>query len=462
MFERWMSRPVAVWVVGLLMIAAAVTVVVCSAMARITAQGSDRFGAAGRFALEISRIPEQVTQGLRLLTRGVKADLAVSENRFSGQSGFRFSGTAGSAPQAGYLVLSRYDGDASRSIVELVDLDAQRVVHVWAPDFAEHNARSRLTSNLTNVARDAAPGRTRMMHPLLTPDGGLIFQSMSPLVKVGACSELQWTIDRVFHHSNEPHPDGGYLTSIFVEPQTIPRVSPHFKEDGIVHVSDEGQILYEKSVAKLLVENGYAHLIYGLDFYSDDPLHLNDVQAAPVDGPYFRKGDLFLSLRNVSAIVLYRPSTNRVVWMKQGPWVNQHDVDVLDDHRIAVFNNNRFNYADGSGVDGANDVVIYDFAQDRTESPYRQHLQDLQVRTISEGRSEILPDGDVVVEESDYGRVLRLGLDGRVRWEYVNRASDGQIYMLNWTRYVAPDAGKAIVTRLQSANCGAAGALAAR
>ena len=73
---------------------------------------------------------------------------------------------------------------------------------------------------------------------------------------------------------------------------------------------------------------------------TDDPIHLNDIEPVRKDGPYWRKGDLFLSLRSPSTVMLYRPSTNKVIWRKDGPWSKQHDVDILDDHRISIFNNN--------------------------------------------------------------------------------------------------------------------------
>lgn len=448
-----MFAKVELWVVGLLCLTAFVAVMGVSALARAKASGDQRFGALGEFALNLSYVPEEVIRISRLLLKGDKVDSASKENRFGSRSGFEFSYPPGGEPDAGYLLLSRYDGDSDRSIVELVDLNRQRTIHRWSPDFAAINARSSLRSNLTDVARDNAPARARMIHPLLTPAGELIFQNASPLTKIGPCGNVLWTVDRLFHHSNEKHPDGGYLVPTLIEPQTVPGVTPLFKEDGIAHVSDEGSILYEKSVPRLLIENGLAHLIYGGDFYSDDPLHLNDVQGVAVDGPYFRRGDLFLSLRNVSAIVLYRPSTNKVLWLKQGPWLNQHDVDVLDDRRIAVFNNNRVNHWDGSRVDGANDVVIYDFSLNTTVSPYGAFLKELDVRTIGEGRSEILSDGDVVIEEADYGRVLRLRQNGEVEWSYVNRASDGRVYLLNWSRELSPEEGTHFVRQLESIGC---------
>lgn len=448
-----MFKKVELWAVGLLCLIAFAAVVLVAAMARITAEGNERFGEAGDVALELSRLPEEIAHVSRLLIKGDEADLQIAESRFEGQSGFEFASPAGTDPAAGYLLLSRYDGDRARSIIELVDLNAQKTVHVWAPDYAAHNARSSLRSRFVDIARDNAPARARAIHPIVTANGDLVFQNTSPLVKIDACGSLVWTIDRLFHHSNEKHPEGGYLVSTHIEPASIAGVSRNFKDDAIAHVSADGKILYEKSVAALLIENGLGHLVFGLDFYSDDPIHLNDIQYVETDGPHYRRGDLFLSLRNVSAIVLYRPSTNKVVWLKQGPWVNQHDVDVLDDHRIAVFNNNRFSYADGSRVNGVNDIVIYDFARDEATSPYLPFLRALDVRTPFEGRSKVLPDGDVIVEETEAGRILRFSREGTVRWRYVNRASDGRIYLLNWSRHLSGEEGTQLVRRLESTDC---------
>ena len=73
------------------------------------------------------------------------------------------------------------------------------------------------------------------------------------------------------------------------------------------------------------------------------------------------KGDVFLSLRHQSMILLYRPLTNEIIWKGTGPFFHQHDVDILDSHRISIFNNNSKNFVNGDVVDGNNEVVIYDF-----------------------------------------------------------------------------------------------------
>jgi len=80
--------------------------------------------------------------------------LVGDETRYAGKAGFTFSYPAGTRPDAGYLLLSRYDGDEERSYVELVDLNTQTVLHRWAPDIDAIWARSHLQSDHVNLARD--------------------------------------------------------------------------------------------------------------------------------------------------------------------------------------------------------------------------------------------------------------------------------------------------------------------
>ncbi|MCA8889093.1 MAG: hypothetical protein KDA46_09700, partial [Parvularculaceae bacterium] len=75
------------------------------------------------------------------------------------------------------------------------------------------------------------------------------------------------------------------------------------------------------------------------------------------------------------------------------------------------------------------------------------------VRTISEGRSEIVGDDDVIVEESNYGRLLRFDRDGEVEWSFVNRASDGKVYVVSWSRYLSPSQGAALAKTVSGSEC---------
>lgn len=453
MLERFLQKRLSMGGVIALTIIFGLGALAFGNVVRVAATGSKTYGVIGDIALELASIPKNFRDGLSLMLDGEKKALAAGNKRFGDEQGFKFIvPPAADAPHE-YLLLSRYDGTIARSTVELVDLHENRIIHRWLPDFAALNARSKLRSNLVNLERDRTPERTRIMHPLLAENGDIIFQDASPLARVGPCGEIRWTIDGLFHHSNEMHSAGGFWVERFLEPQTIENVSALFKEDAIVHVSEDGQILFQKSVPVLLIENDLGRLVYGQDFYSDDPLHMNDVQEALSDSEYWKHGDLFLSLRNISAIVQYRPSENKVIWLKQGPWVNQHDVDIIDDHRIAIFNNNRYNYVHKDDVNGSNSVVIFDFATNTASSPYEAGMKENEIRTISEGRSEIYANGDVFIEESNYGRLLRMRPDGTIVWQFINRSESGGVYRMNWSRPIDPALAEAVAARVSGLKC---------
>ena len=133
-------------------------------------------------------------------------------------------------------------------------------------------------------------------------------------------------------------------------------------------------------------------------------------------------------------IVLYRPSTNRIVWKHTGPFFFPHDVDILDKQRISIFNNNTKNTAVGLTVDGHNEVIIYDFKTDETSFYLSESLVNENVKTITQGRSQILPNGDLLIEETNYARTIYFNADGSLRWSHVNRAKDGNLYRVGWSR----------------------------
>ena len=46
------------------------------------------------------------------------------------------------------------------------------------------------------------------------------------------------------------------------------------------------------------------------------------------------------------------------------------------------------------------------------------------MRTKNQGLHEILPNGDLFIEEQNYGRSLYFNSDGSLRWTHVNRANN--------------------------------------
>ena len=109
----------------------------------------------------------------------------------------------------------------------------------------------------------------------------------------------------------------------------------NYYDDTINIINQEGNIIFLKSVTEILIENGLIHRIFS-QVFKFDPIHLNDIQPVLKDGPYFKKGDLLLSLRTLSMIILYRPETNKIIKIIEGGFLNQHDVDILDEKTISM------------------------------------------------------------------------------------------------------------------------------
>ena len=76
-----------------------------------------------------------------------------------------------------------------------------------------------------------------------------------------------------------------------------------FLDDAITKISKDGEILFQKSVIEMLIENDLKSLFFSNQVFDGDPIHLNDIQQADFDSNYWRKGDLFLSLRSKNMIV---------------------------------------------------------------------------------------------------------------------------------------------------------------
>ena len=455
MIERFILRRwrvvIETWQLGLLLIISALGVLGFSALVEHASTDPYRSGRLSKIALGIARIPATVRPIIRAILNPERAHLARYQ-RFEGEAGLHFESAGGRVGDL--LVLSRYDADKARSVVELVDMETGEIVHIYEPDINAIHARSKLGRDKINLARDHAPHRYSMYHPLLVDDGGLIFHGeASPLVKVDLCSQIEWTIDGLFHHSTERGVGDSYWTVESLLPSTVKFTSADFHDNAITQVSADGDVLFRKSVAVLLIENGLEHLVYSGERYYPDVVHLNDVQPVLEDSAYWKRGDVFLSLRNLSAIVLYRPSTNEVLWVQKGPWLGQHDVDVISDHEIAVFNNRRAVVPGGERTVGLNEVVVYDFDIEETRSPYSEGFRRQNINTSTAGLSSVLPNGDIFVEEQNFGRLLAMSPEGDLRWRYINRASDGLVYRPLWSTYLIAEKARPARTALEERRC---------
>ena len=165
--------------------------------------------------------------------------------------------------------------------------------------------------------------------------------------------------------------------------------------------------------------------------FSSDPIHLNDIEPALNDSKYWKKGDLFLSLPILSEILHYRPKTNKIINYITGPFAEQHDVDIISDKEISIFNNNNF------VVDNEqSEVVIYNFETKKFRTLFNDQLKKNKFKTTTEGLSHIFKDGSLMVEEQNHGRIILFNNQGEKEWVFVNKDKNGDIGHISWSRII--------------------------
>ncbi len=448
--EKFLFSKIETWVVLLLALLGVIGAVLFASLVLTASKKEYVLNPVDATAIQIAEVPKNAMR----LAFGKNPKRANRTERFGDRGGWTPAKGAAPIVKDGYLLLSRYSGDESRHLVELIDLSDLSTKYTWRPDADTLLQGVPRVSNITKFDR----WNTRLYeatHPLLLPDGDLIIKDhQSPLIRTDACSRMKWRYsDDLAHHSTNLDAEGNIWVPTLVDPPTGDK-GPYFFEDGIAELSPEdGKLLFSISVPEMLVRHGYASLMFTSGGYLNDPLHLNDIQPVLADGPYWKKGDLLLSMRHKSMILLYRPSTDEIIWQKQGPWLAQHDVDIIDDHTIAVFNNNAFDHGKGWYIDGTNDVTFYDFASDSVSTPYKAAMAKLDVKTMTEGLFDFTDQGRLIVEEENSGRLLILDHAGNLVTEFINRAADGDIYELGWSRYVPQALGDAALKTLSQQDC---------
>lgn len=364
----------------------------------------------------------------------------------------------------GYLLLSRFGMEDDQALVDLVDLGTKQTLHTWSYNAEQLWSELDEYPNQAELQRDKNGQGMRMVHPVALADGGLIFQDSSPLIKVDACSALDWVnADYEFHHSAEQDADGNlWVPSRIFDSETrmvqFQGNGDYFRDEGIALVAPSGETLFQKNLIEIFEENDLGVYLYGMGLghlgsRHNDPLHINDIEPVLEDGAFWRKGDVFMSFRHRSMIMQYRPSTNEVIWQQIGPWLHQHDVDIISPTQISIFNNNAVDPSDKRGT--FNDVMIYDFATDAVTRPYRDAFEANAIQTFYEGRSQIMDDGRVFVEESNLGRALVLDEAGNVEWSYINKpsAEAEQVGVLGWSRLVPTALGDQIRQAVAAVEC---------
>lgn len=447
------------WCIGVFLLVVVVSVVTTAWAVRQATNGDPRLTEAqSRAIMAIADLPSlvrvSVDQVLNEFVRREPGPLLIDRAGAEKPHWFRHFPEP---RDPGYLLLAALDPQAGHNTVKLVRVSDGSMMATWDPDWSRIHGRisgSRWSPKGSTLAAQA-------VHPLLLEDGDIVFNTNNALVRLAPCSQDPvWIVDQVFHHSVERAPDGtlwvpGIATDGF---PGNPWLTERVRDDSLVRVALDGRVLENRSLSKILRNNGLeAELLGRWGFrLNDDPIHLNQITAAPHDSPYWKRGDLLISARHLSAVFLYRPSTDEILWYRSGPWLNQHSVDFVGSDRIVVLSNNVVSAVPAAHAFpnevASNRVMFYDFGTKTVSEPFAELLAEARPVAITGGRVQALADGGLFVEETTKGRHLRFTRD-RLLWSRVNDYDSRRIGLVSWSRYLSPDEAAGPLRALAARAC---------
>lgn len=330
--------------------------------------------------------------------------------------------------------------------IRLFNLRNDSIVHQWFLD----------ESHYTNPGRIFA--HSPPLGPIVLEDLSLILhvKDSKNLYKLDKNSNVIWkNSDYFYHHAINLAADGNLWTCTGGPVSYRNRInkSINYVDNSITKVDIKtGKVIFNKSVTEILFENQLPYILHGMTnnlgyMKGDDPLHLNDVEPVMTDGTHWKKGDVFLSFRHRSLILLYRPSTNKVIRVIQGPFYNQHDVDIQSDSTISLFNNNFSSLTRNLPSTASNteqkiqqninsnaEVLIYNMNSSSFETYIPKQFETEKIFTMTQGLHEILSNGDLFVEEQNNGRIFLFNKEKILLKKYINEPINGLAERPYWIR----------------------------
>jgi hypothetical protein len=237
--------------------------------------------------------------------------------------------------------------------------------------------------------------------------------------KVGLDSTLIWRLMIGAHHDLDVDEDGrvfvltehmGSLTRDGVE---IPIV-----DNGIASIAPDGTFLGEVSLLGALghrIPEGRLEEIRsaGGDVHTEDVLHSNSIEILRRDVEGLgRRGQVLVAVRELDLIAVVDLGSRETVFeFGPGTLDRPHHPSVAPNGNLLVFDNGMSRgFSRVIEVDPKTKQIVWEY---RAEPPARFFSYD-------RGACQSLSNGNVLITESNRGRVFEVTRDGTIVWEFFN------------------------------------------
>lgn len=315
-------------------------------------------------------------------------------------------------------------GDGPHAV--LIDMDGN-IVHEWRMPFSAIHDE---TSPIPNPQKD------EFMHwhtAKMAPDGNLIVQYTAAgdtpygygMAKIDRNSKPIWKYLGTAHHDFSIADDGRvYALTQEFRFNTYPnrkQLRPPRLDDFAVILSPDGKEIKRVSILDALIKSNYANMVdFAPYFANEDILHTNTIQLiddkAAANFAYGKAGDVVLSFRDLGIIAVLDMDAEKITWATRGPWLGQHDPDVLPNGEILLFDN-QGQFADPDA--GFSRILQIDPQTNAITWQYKGNA-DQKFDSNIRADQQRLANGNTLITESSGGRLLEVTDSGEIVWEFHN------------------------------------------
>lgn len=320
-------------------------------------------------------------------------------------------------------------GKGRKLSVDIMTMSGQKI-HEWKTDWFK------IWPNATHLPEDVVPQSrpgTHVHGVIMMKNGDIVFNFETlGLVRLDLNGDVVWRLPYRTHHSVHRHDDGNLWVCGLKERTNrdpyFPNHIPPFAESTLLEVSPGGKILHEWSVAELLRKNNLGGLLSLAraelrDEVRSDRLHLNDVEpfSAALGESFFVEGDVLVSLRNINTVFVFNGQTAKIKFICVGWFNGQHDPDFIDGNSFSVFDNNAITRP----AEGPHSRIVIVSARTNTYRVFFEGTPKTPFHTDILGKHQWLPNGNLLISESVWGRAFEITPRGEVVWEYTNYVGPG-------------------------------------
>lgn len=348
--------------------------------------------------------------------------------------------------QGGFTLYS--SGDRQEAV--LIDMRG-RVLHRWSMPF------SKLWDRTAAVKKPLGDDYIYIEKAQVLPNGDLLAMYVAVgdtpwgygFAKLDRNGNVLWKYLGHAHHDFDVAADGSiWLLSQEIGNDPLPpytHMKPPRIDDYAVQLAPDGRELRKISLTHAVFNSPFNRVLNLVPAYTiggtGDYLHTNAVEVILPGRPLpkgMAPGHLLVSFREINTIATIDPESQKASWVLPGPWMRQHDPDMLPDGRIVMFDN------EGEYTQkGISRAIEIDPVTGGIEWSYAGTAEQ-PLLSIVRSSVQRLPNGNTLIVESDAGRMVEVTRDGEVAWDFVNpvRAGpdDRRIPIIFWATRIDPQA----------------------